>query len=67
MLKFEIHDDNYRITETVMSLRDTRLATLDYTRDLSKKRCDDDPWAPTIEADRDWFNKHYMKHFKKLT
>jgi len=63
MLAFEKRADCYRVTETIMGFNDTKTMTIDYKLDLSEKRCNDDPWRPTIKADRDWFNKYHKHKF----
>ena len=63
MLEFEKTADCFRITETFMGFNNTNVKTVDYKFDLSEKRCNNDPWQPTIEADREWFNKYYRHKF----
>lgn len=66
MLKFEDTGTHYRIIEIVNSpWRDTKPTTVDYTYDLSEKRCNNDPFVSTNESDRNWFNKHYRHKFEK--
>ena len=63
MLTFEKTADCYRITETICGWFRTQIKTVDYKFDLSESRCNNDPWHPTIDADRDWFNKYYKHKF----
>ena len=63
MLTFSKRGLNYLITETTHSATATHVKTVEYFLDLSKKRCNDEPFADTNEADRAWFEKHYRHKF----
>jgi hypothetical protein len=65
MLTFTQTDTLYTVTETQMSFSDTRVMTIDYTKDLTKKRVNNEPFRGTLPADVRWFNNHYRKHFDK--
>jgi hypothetical protein len=64
MLTFKKHPDFYRVTETTMSATKDNVMTVDYSLDLSLKRCNNESYRETTEADRNWFEKHYRKKFK---
>jgi hypothetical protein len=67
MLSFEKTPDCYRITETIMGFTSTKISHVDYKFDLSEKRCNNDPWQPTTESDKKWFNNYYLPKFNQLT
>jgi len=59
MLKFEKHDEFYRIVESILSFRDTKRMTVDYSLDLERKRVNAEPWRKTTDSDKKWFRDHY--------
>ena len=63
MLSYKKTSDCYRITETIMGWTKDKVTTVDYKFDLSENRCNQDPWKPTTESDRQWFIKYYLPHF----
>ena len=65
MLTFTQTDALYTVTETTMSFRDTQVMTIDYTKDLTRKRVNSEPFRDTLPADKKWFNNHYRKHLDK--
>lgn len=68
MLGYSINKDgNYVITETIHSWNDTKISKVEYKRDLSEKRCENEPWRPVDKPTLEWFEKHYRKHFDKLS
>lgn len=64
MLTFRETNGEYVIIETTHSFTKTWVKTVKFTKDLKRRQVGTNPWQNTIKADQDWFNKHYMKHFK---
>jgi hypothetical protein len=60
LLQFEKTDDCYRIIETGLDYE----KTVEYKLDLSEKKCNNDPWQKTTDADRRWFEKYWREKFQ---
>ena len=67
MLRFEKREDCYRVIQTIFGWRKDRVTTVDFSFDLMQKRCNNDPWSPTVQAGREWFEKYYRHHFQRKT
>lgn len=65
MLSFKEDDEHYVITESILGFSSTNTKIVRYTKDLSQVQVNDESWRDTIEAQRDWFNNHHLKHFVK--
>jgi hypothetical protein len=68
MLKFIKDPDYFIIEETIIHGPGTSYTNvIYYTKDIHKKRINDDPWRKTTMADREWFNKYYRPKFEEIT
>ena len=68
MLTYKESKTHFEITETQMGFTNTKITKVQWTKDLMFKRSvvpnrHSEPFLPTTQASRDWFEKHYRKHF----
>ena len=56
---------NFAVTETIHGWTTTQTKLVEYTADLLLSRCNDEPFTPTTQGDRDWFNKYYRPKFNE--
>jgi hypothetical protein len=67
MLLFSRNDaGNFIVTQKIMGFTRTTTTTTEYTADLTQCRCNDEPFAPIREQNKEWFEKYYRKKFAEL-
>ena len=65
MLRYSIHEGNFRVTEVLNTFIRTTFKTVDYSPDLKKHRVNKEPWRDCTQGDIDWFEKVHRKHYKR--
>lgn len=64
MLNFHTDENqNFVVTQTIMSAVNDMKMVVRYTPDLSHKQVNNEPWRETDEVSRDWFAKNYTHKF----
>ena len=63
MLEFRGIKQGYQIIEKTFTFRETKINIITYSKDLSKKKINDDPWIETTESCKRWFIRYYLKKF----
>jgi len=67
MLSFKINEaGNFVVIQRIMGFCSTDTMTVEYTADLTQKRVNVEPWRPTSESDRKWFEDYYRAKFEKF-